>query len=95
MVFSLREIFDDIPVVRVVDVGASPIDGTPIYEPLRESNGADVVGFEPAPGECERLNEAAARRPAGSGQRPAQGLGRLPRGARITTAGRSYGRVPK
>ena len=68
MVFSLREIFDDIPVVRVVDVGASPIDGTPIYEPLRESNGADVVGFEPAPGECERLNEAAARRPAGSGQ---------------------------
>ncbi len=55
--FSLREIFDDIPVVRVVDVGASPIDGTPIYEPLRQSGGADVVGFEPAKDQYERLIE--------------------------------------
>lgn len=53
--FSLREIFEDIPLVRVVDVGASPIDGTPIYEPLRASGGADVLGFEPATDPFERL----------------------------------------
>jgi len=55
MVFSLREIFDDIPVVRVVDVGASPIDGAPIYESLRKSDGADVVGFEPSQEQYKRL----------------------------------------
>jgi FkbM family methyltransferase len=55
--FTLGEVFEDIPVVKVVDVGASPIDGTPIYEPLRASGGADVVGFEPASDQYARLLE--------------------------------------
>jgi FkbM family methyltransferase len=55
MTFRLSEIFKDIPRVRVVDVGASPIDGAPIYEPLREHGGAEVIGFEPSSDQYERL----------------------------------------
>ena len=55
--------------VRVADIGALSLgDGGDVYAPLLSQGLCDVVGFEPAPGECERLNEAAARRPAGSGQ---------------------------
>ena len=52
-------------------VASAPLslgDGGDNYAPLLSQGLCDVVGFEPAPGECERLNEAAARRPAGSGQ---------------------------
>ena len=55
--------------VRVADIGALSLgDGGDVWAPLLSQGLCDVVGFEPAPGECERLNEAAARRPAGSGQ---------------------------
>lgn len=57
MAFRLSEIFEDIPRVRVVDVGASPIDGAPIYEPLREHGGAEVIGFEPSSDQYQRLLE--------------------------------------
>jgi FkbM family methyltransferase len=57
MTFRLSEIFEDIPRVRVVDVGASPIDGAPIYEPLREHGGAEVIGFEPSSDQYQRLLE--------------------------------------
>ncbi len=59
MAFALGEIFQDIPLIHVVDIGASPIDGEPIYEPLRASGGAYVVGFEPAREQYERLLEMA------------------------------------
>ena len=36
MTIPMSDIFSDLPNVHVVDVGASPIDGPPIYEPLRE-----------------------------------------------------------
>ena len=57
MTFRLSEIFQDIPRIRVVDVGASPIDGAPIYEPLREAGAAEVVGFEPSSEQYQRLLE--------------------------------------
>ena len=54
--------------VRVADVGALSLgDGGDTYSPLLRQNLCDVVGFEPAPGECERLNAAAAERPPGTG----------------------------
>jgi hypothetical protein len=55
--------------VSVVDVGALSLgDGGDAYSPLLDQNLCDVVGFEPAPGECEKLNDAAAERPPGTGR---------------------------
>ncbi|MGN6134245.1 MAG: FkbM family methyltransferase [Aureliella sp.] len=47
MKFSFSELYSDLPVVRVVDVGASPIDGPPPYQPLIDIGKANVIGFEP------------------------------------------------
>ena len=33
--------------IKVVDVGANPIDGTPPYAPLLQAGLAEVIGFEP------------------------------------------------
>ena len=55
MAISLRELFEDIPVLKVVDVGASPIEGDPIYGPLHDAGGAELVGFEPAADQFQRL----------------------------------------
>jgi len=44
---SLSTLFTDFPDVLVVDVGASPIDGDPPYEPLRVADKMDLVAFEP------------------------------------------------
>jgi FkbM family methyltransferase len=38
-----------IPALKAIDVGASPIDGAPPYQPLMAQGGIDVVGFEPSP----------------------------------------------
>lgn len=43
--------------VKVVDIGANPIDGTPPYLPLLASGAAEVIGFEPNPEALARLNE--------------------------------------
>lgn len=43
--------------IKIVDIGANPIDGTPPYAPLLAAGDADVVGFEPNPGALARLNE--------------------------------------
>lgn len=43
-------------VIRIVDIGANPIDGAPPYRPLLESGRARVVGFEPNPEALARLN---------------------------------------
>ena len=42
--------------IKVVDIGASPIDGTPPYAALWRAGHADVIGFEPNAGELTRLN---------------------------------------
>ena len=41
--------------VRIVDVGANPIDGTPIYKTLLKEGHARLVGFEPNPAAQEKL----------------------------------------
>ncbi|HEX3732461.1 MAG TPA: FkbM family methyltransferase [Mycobacteriales bacterium] len=42
--------------IKVVDIGASPIDGTPPYAALLRAGHADVIGFEPNASELIRLN---------------------------------------
>jgi len=47
LVFSLTQLFPELPDVKVVDIGASPIDGDPPYQPLLRAGKVDLVGFEP------------------------------------------------
>jgi FkbM family methyltransferase len=42
--------------IKIVDIGANPIDGTPPYLLLLSSGHAEVVGFEPNPDALARLN---------------------------------------
>lgn len=44
---SLYEILEDLPNLRVIDVGASPIDDEPRYMPLHRQGRVELVGFEP------------------------------------------------
>lgn len=57
MVFRLTELFDDLPELEIVDVGASAIDGPVPYQPLIDAGKAHVVGFEPDPGQFEVLQK--------------------------------------
>lgn len=43
----------------VVDVGANPFNGTPVYAMLRRSGVARIIGFEPQPDALKALVEAA------------------------------------
>jgi len=43
--------------IKIVDVGANPIDGTPPYADLLRSGIADLIGFDPNPDSLVRLNE--------------------------------------
>lgn len=45
----------DVSRIRVVDVGANPIDGTPPYRPLLDQNRCSVIGFEPDANSFARL----------------------------------------
>lgn len=42
--------------VKIVDIGANPLDGTPPYDRLLKSGDADVIGFEPNPEALSQLN---------------------------------------
>jgi FkbM family methyltransferase len=42
--------------VKIVDIGANPLDGTPPYEVMLRSGDADIVGFEPNPQALAKLN---------------------------------------
>jgi FkbM family methyltransferase len=42
--------------VKVVDIGANPIDSAPPYAPLLQAGDADVVGFEPNRNALAQLN---------------------------------------
>jgi protein O-GlcNAc transferase len=53
--FSLYDLFADLPQLKVIDVGASPIDGLPPYQPLLEAGHVQVLGFEPDPGQHRAL----------------------------------------
>lgn len=45
------------PKIKVVDVGAMLLEGSPpVYAPLIEKGLATVIGFEPVQTECDRLN---------------------------------------
>lgn len=46
---SFLDIFPDTPDIHIVDVGASPIDGDPIYQPILDRGGYRLTGFEPDP----------------------------------------------
>jgi FkbM family methyltransferase len=43
--------------VKIVDIGANPLDGVPPYEQLLRAGDADIVGFEPNPDALAKLNE--------------------------------------
>lgn len=53
--WSLRELFDDLPIVHVLDVGAA-VGERPIYQSLVDARAARISGFEPTPAECAKLN---------------------------------------
>lgn len=53
--WSLFQLLDDDCVLDILDVGAS-LSHAPPYEKLIAANRARVVGFEPDPVECEKLN---------------------------------------
>ena len=53
--WSLRELFNDLPMVHVLDVGAA-LGERPSYQSLVEKGAARISGFEPTPAECARLN---------------------------------------
>jgi FkbM family methyltransferase len=53
--FSLYKLFDDVPRLKAIDVGASPIDGLPAYQPLFAAGRIELVGFEPDPDQYRAL----------------------------------------
>ncbi len=55
MLFSLSSIFSDLPELKLLDIGASPIDGDPPYKNVFDSGRADLVGFEPDPVQFQAL----------------------------------------
>jgi FkbM family methyltransferase len=62
MDFSIYELFDDIPFIEVVDIGASPIDGEPPYNCLLPLNRGRVIGFEPNPEQYRLLEKKQSKR---------------------------------
>ncbi len=55
MLFPLSSIFSDLPELKLLDIGASPIDGDPPYKNVFDSGRADLVGFEPDPVQFQAL----------------------------------------
>jgi protein O-GlcNAc transferase len=54
--WSLKDLFDDAFLISIVDVGAA-LSETPPYQPMLDAGLARIIGFEPNPLECERLNK--------------------------------------
>ena len=52
---SLHDLIGQSRRIKVVDIGANPIDGSPPYAGLLRAGRADVVGFEPNPAALARL----------------------------------------
>lgn len=54
---TLQKLLDRNVRVKIVDVGANPIDGDPPYKALLATGAADLVGFEPDPEALKKLEE--------------------------------------
>ncbi|MCE1252380.1 MAG: FkbM family methyltransferase [Anaerolineae bacterium] len=52
--FSFSELVNETPEIHIVDVGASPIEGQPIYQSILNQGHFHLTGFEPNP---EMFNE--------------------------------------
>jgi len=59
---AFRALTGQAPTIRVVDVGANPIDGAPPYAGLLAGGQAEVVGFEPNPAALATLRKRAGPR---------------------------------
>jgi FkbM family methyltransferase len=57
MIFPFLDLFPDTPEIHIVDVGASPIEGKPIYQPVLDQGGYRLTGFEPNPVMYQKLLE--------------------------------------
>lgn len=55
--WSIFRLLDDNCAINILDIGAAMIGKAPPYQRIVDANRARIVGFEPDPGECERLNE--------------------------------------
>lgn len=55
MTFPFLDLFPDTPDIHIVDVGASPIEGDPVYKPILDQGGFRLTGFEPNPAMYEAL----------------------------------------
>jgi FkbM family methyltransferase len=55
---SFRSLIGEAVRIKVVDIGANPIDGQPPYAGLLRAGDADVVGFEPNKEALAKLNAA-------------------------------------
>ncbi|MEM9274304.1 MAG: tetratricopeptide repeat protein [Cyanobacteria bacterium P01_F01_bin.143] len=53
--FSLFDLFNDIPLIDIVNIGASQLDGEEPYQKLIDINKARLVGFEPNPEQYNKL----------------------------------------
>jgi FkbM family methyltransferase len=61
MVFPLHALFRDLPLIDIVDVGASPIDGPPAYQRLLDVGAVGrLTGFEPNLVEWQKLQAQGA-----------------------------------
>jgi len=55
--YSLLEVFADLPLINILDVGAMMLDTETPYGELVAQNRARLIGFEPDAVECEKLNQ--------------------------------------
>ncbi|WP_017293783.1 FkbM family methyltransferase [Geminocystis herdmanii] len=58
---SFYELFSfmELPDIKILDVGASAIDGDPPYHNIKQIDKAIIYGFEPSPKEYEKLTSQA------------------------------------
>jgi len=49
--------FLELPNIKILDVGASIVDGEPPYHNLKKTGRSTIYGFEPSPEEYEKLKE--------------------------------------
>jgi FkbM family methyltransferase len=54
---SFAALTETAPRIKIVDIGANPIDGSPPYARMLAAGDADVVGFEPNEAALARLND--------------------------------------
>lgn len=55
--WSLLELFPEVFQINILDIGAA-LGERPSYQSLVDAGRARIIGFEPNPQECERLNRA-------------------------------------